>query len=384
MLGEGRVRELGDEHRRHAVERRAALLGDRRERRLRLERGRRDDHARAVGHRAEVAHDHAEAVVEGHRDADAVLGPVAARGADEVAVVEDVAVRERRALRGAGRAARVLDVDRVAGGERGLARRQRVRPGLAGAREQRVPLGAPEPEHVGQCGQLRADLLDHRDVVRRLERARGDQRPAAGLGERVAQLGRPVRRVDVDEHRADPRGGELRQHPLGAVRRPDPDPVARLDAEREQRAGEPVGLRVELGVAEADALVARDERLAAAVLGRHAPERGADRLLEQRRLGRPGGVTRRHRFLPRVVLVRDHTARRDDRPRLRRVHPDLPAAGGGGALVVEAVGPPAAELELPHPARPAEHRGDPPVRPAERVLDRRERPRAVRRRGERA
>jgi hypothetical protein len=49
---------------------------------------------------------------------------------------------------------------------------------------------------------------------------------------------------------------------------------------------------------------------------------------------------------------------------------------------VEAVRAPAAELELPHPARAAEHGGDPAARPAERVLDRRERPRHVRRRGQ--
>jgi hypothetical protein len=42
---------------------------------------------------------------------------------------------------------------------------------------------------------------------------------------------------------------------------------------------------------------------------------------------------------------------------------------------VEAVGPAAAELELPHPPGAAEHRSDTAARPAQRVLDRRERPR---------
>ena len=97
--------ELGDEHRRHAVERRAALV---------LHRlaasptgsnaARRDDHRGAVRGAGEVAEHHAEAVVEGHRDADAVVLGVAAPLADEEAVVEDVVVRERRALREAGRA----------------------------------------------------------------------------------------------------------------------------------------------------------------------------------------------------------------------------------------------------------------------------------------
>src|SRR3954454_24622970 len=47
---------------------------------------------------AKVPHDHAEAVVEGHGDTDAVLLGVADQLADEEAVVEDVVVRERRAL----------------------------------------------------------------------------------------------------------------------------------------------------------------------------------------------------------------------------------------------------------------------------------------------
>ena len=108
-------RPLGDEHRRHAVERRALLVGDRAQGQGRVEAGRRDHHRRAVGGAREVAHHHPEAVVEGHRDADPVLLGVAAGLADEVAVVEDVAVAERRALGEAGRARRVLDVDRVVG-----------------------------------------------------------------------------------------------------------------------------------------------------------------------------------------------------------------------------------------------------------------------------
>jgi uncharacterized ferredoxin-like protein len=59
-------------------------------------------------------------VVEGHGDADAfVLGVGAALG-DEVAVVEDVVVGERRALGEAGGAARVLDVVGVVEGKLGL------------------------------------------------------------------------------------------------------------------------------------------------------------------------------------------------------------------------------------------------------------------------
>ena len=102
-----RVIELGDEHGRHAVEGRAALLLHRLEHRAR-------DRTRRPGRTtqapcvvaAEVAHHHAEAVVERHRHADAVLARCSAQPlADEVAVVEDVVVRERRALGEAGGAA---------------------------------------------------------------------------------------------------------------------------------------------------------------------------------------------------------------------------------------------------------------------------------------
>src|SRR5581483_7371339 len=105
--------ELGDEHRRHAVEAGAALLGHGPQRRDGLEAGFGDDDGRPVGGAGQVAEDHPEAVVEGDRDADPVGLGVAAGLADEVAVVQDVVVRQRGALGESGRAARVLDVDGV-------------------------------------------------------------------------------------------------------------------------------------------------------------------------------------------------------------------------------------------------------------------------------
>ena len=120
-VGEVVELELGDEHRRHAVQARAPFGRDRLERRARLEAGRGHHHRGAVRRAREVAEHHAEAVVERHRDADAVGLGVAATFADEVAVVQDVVVAERRALREARRAARVLDVDRIVERELGRA-----------------------------------------------------------------------------------------------------------------------------------------------------------------------------------------------------------------------------------------------------------------------
>ena len=93
-----------------AVQRSSAIAP---QRGLGVEAGRGDHHRGAVGGAAEVAHHHPEAVVEGHRDAEPVLVGEVDQLGDEVAVVEDVAVRQRRALGVAGRARRVLDVDRV-------------------------------------------------------------------------------------------------------------------------------------------------------------------------------------------------------------------------------------------------------------------------------
>ena len=105
--------ELADEHRRHAVERSAALLlhGLHGEHGVVSLGG--DDHRRAVRRACEVAEDHAEAVIEGDGDANAVLFGVVERLADEEPVVEDVVVRQRRALGEAGGARGVLNIDRV-------------------------------------------------------------------------------------------------------------------------------------------------------------------------------------------------------------------------------------------------------------------------------
>ena len=105
--------QLGDEHRRHAVERRAALLGDGLQRGERVEALAGEHHRRAVRDARQIADHHAEAMIERHRDAHLVALGEAHRLAEEEAVVQDVVVRQRRALRRAGGARGELDVDRV-------------------------------------------------------------------------------------------------------------------------------------------------------------------------------------------------------------------------------------------------------------------------------
>ena len=64
-------------------------------------------------------------MIKRHGDADAILLAVAEALADEEAVVDEVVVRQRRALGEAGRAGGVLDVDRVVELELGRARLER-------------------------------------------------------------------------------------------------------------------------------------------------------------------------------------------------------------------------------------------------------------------
>ena len=201
-----RMLQFGDEHGRHAIERRALLLLHRRQRDERIEALARKDHGRAVRHRREVAHHHAEAVIERHRDAHPVLLGQRHRAADEVAVVEDVVVRQRHALRRAGGAAGELDVDRIVELQAVRERCERVAMPVAAHRQnvlERDRAGLLPPIWMtmrsfgsfaafsspgARARKLRRKRVDHLHVVAGLERGRRDQRRAAHLGERELQF----------------------------------------------------------------------------------------------------------------------------------------------------------------------------------------------------
>ena len=109
-------------------------------------------------------------------------------------------------------------------------------------------------------------LLDHRAVVAGLELGRRDQQPHARLVDGVGELVGAVGRVDVDQDRADLRGGVLGERPLGAVRRPDADPVALGDAgRRSARARTASTSRSSSGPGPAPAGRELDQRLAVGV-----------------------------------------------------------------------------------------------------------------------
>jgi hypothetical protein len=90
-----------------------ALFGDGLQGQQRIEGVVGVNHGAAVGDATEVAHDHAEAVIQRHRDHQAIGGGQAEAFADHVTVVEDVVVTEGRALGETGGAGGVLDVHRL-------------------------------------------------------------------------------------------------------------------------------------------------------------------------------------------------------------------------------------------------------------------------------
>ena len=108
----GRPRRMIDErreHRRHAIDDRAALAGDSRQRRSGVEPVRGQDQRRAIGDGGEGPHDSPEAVMQGHGEADPVGGSELQVPADRGRVLEHPAVGELGALGKPGRARRVQD-----------------------------------------------------------------------------------------------------------------------------------------------------------------------------------------------------------------------------------------------------------------------------------
>ncbi|MPM58024.1 hypothetical protein SDC9_104853 [bioreactor metagenome] len=306
-LGKARMIELGNEHGRHAVQARA-LLGLHRLKHLegiKAVAGIND--GGAVRDAGQIAQHHAEAVVQGHGNAQPVFGREPHALTDEEAVVQNVAVRERGALGETGGATGELDVDRVGVLERGgdgvnariarIATREQV--GKAQHARLLVTLARlVDPHHRFQrrqacCrelaglgrGQLGRQLAQHAQVVAGLEAGHADQRLAVHLVDGVFHLGSAVGGIDVHQHQANLRRGELHQHPFGIVVRPDADAVALFKPQAQQRAGQLAGGAVQLCVGEALILVGTDQRVAIRLARRHVAEEISQRLLDQRLAG---------------------------------------------------------------------------------------------------
>ena len=135
------------------------------------------------------------------------------------------AVRVHHALRPPGRAARVVDADRVV-----LALEPILGLTVAGGFEERLVVAAgPADEHALDRG-----VLD--EVAQRLV---DDEDARAGVLEDVGDLVGHEPRVDRDEHGAGAWHAEVRLEQLVDVRREERDPVAARDPALLERDGEP-------------------------------------------------------------------------------------------------------------------------------------------------
>ena len=175
------------------------------------------------------------------------------RAADEIAVVEDVVVRQRDALGRSGGAAGELDVDGIVELQ-GLAERGEfvavARAAHAGDRLERNGAGsgrAADLDHRAQLRQprrmqiarrcrrqFRQQRVQHPHVIAGLERGRRHQRGAADFCQCEFEFAEAVGRIDGDEDEPGLGGGELRQRPFRPVQRPHADPGAAFQPEREK------------------------------------------------------------------------------------------------------------------------------------------------------
>ena len=166
-----------------------------------------------------------------------------------------------------------------------LARRSSTGTDVRAVDEARPVVGADE-QHLLQVRCVRPDLVDHADVVRRLERRRGDQGADARLLQHIGQFVGAVGRIDVDQDGADLRGRVLHDGPLGTVRRPHADALTAFDAQRHETACDHVDFVVEFGVRPPPTACHVNERVPVGVCRDRAFEVLPDRLLENRDVGR--------------------------------------------------------------------------------------------------
>mmetsp|Transcript_11178 Transcript_11178/g.35329 ORF Transcript_11178/g.35329 Transcript_11178/m.35329 type:complete len:445 (-) Transcript_11178:591-1925(-) len=152
---EVREGELREEHRRHTIQRAAALLLHRLQRRARVEGARRDDDGGAGGDARERAKHEAEAVEQRHRQADGVVRRQPHAAGHKTAVVDNVSVCQSGRLRQSRRPRCELDVGHIFVRQRRRRRRRCSASFLEPVATQRrggvalVPAALPALEHVG-------------------------------------------------------------------------------------------------------------------------------------------------------------------------------------------------------------------------------------------
>ena len=141
--------------------------------------------------------------------------------------------------------------------------------------------------------KLREQIPQHVDIVAALERGRYDEGATADAVERELELGAPIRGVDVDQDQSGSGGRELRDDPLGVIRRPHTDAFTRLETETDQARGEALDVPVQLAIAPTHALVRDHQRVTVGDPLHRFVENGTHREAEQRPSVAPVYIARR-------------------------------------------------------------------------------------------
>src|SRR5438105_157628 len=105
--------ELSDEHGRHTIKRSTALFVNRAETSFGIKRLGRQNNGASVSECGQTAQDTPKAMIEGHRQANAITASVFEALSGEEAIIQDVVMRKRGTLGNSSRAGSVLDADRI-------------------------------------------------------------------------------------------------------------------------------------------------------------------------------------------------------------------------------------------------------------------------------
>ncbi len=141
-----------------------------------------------------------------------------------------------------------------------------------------------------RCGKLRQQRVQHLHVVGGLERGGGDDRRAADFCQREFEFAQAVGGIDGNENEPRLGGGKLRQRPFRPVQRPDADPRAALQAERQKARRQRFDAFGKFLPGPAHVMAWRNQRLAIAPARGGLVEAAADGVAEQRRVGGAGDV----------------------------------------------------------------------------------------------
>ena len=301
VFGKIGVLKLRDEHGGHSVHSSAALLLDGRHDQDGIEVLGRQHHCRPVRHAGQIGEHHAKAMVKGNRYAKPVGVRKLHAFADEVAVVQDVMVRENHALRETGCARGILNVNGIVKVKALFPLLQNLIGHLFSHLHHIIPgpharlLLAPDHDCRAEEWQLLGvnlarlsrpglgtDLVEHLHVVRAFKVVHEQQGLCLRLTQSILQFVRPVGGVDVHHDDARFCRGELGDDPFRQVCGPYSEAVALLEAQSDETLRGAVQLLLQFAIGVSRSLVDGYNCVAIRVFFRYFIEHIADGLSNKR------------------------------------------------------------------------------------------------------